>query len=231
MRNSHDLVGCIDTLFLIMPLSVLFLIFRPHSVSDCFQTGYVLNGQLKWDGAISSTCPNGPPKGAEWFHVKLTVSTASPSNEVKLYLKGALVRSWNPHFPVKSLGGVLVANGYKNVIQFREFKIDTPSYVSKRCVDTVQYPAYVKLDADHGTWPGDRFCQVAYLKDGGQTTDYQLSVDLFNVKGWQGVNSGHLGVLYNAVDQENYDFVYFRFEKYLFFSFSVLQTQALCSIE
>ena len=95
----------------------------------------------------------------------------------------------------------------------------------------VQSPDYVKLDADHGTWPQDRFCQAVYLQDGGQATDYQLSVDLFNVKGWQGVNSGHLGVLYNAVDQENYDFVYFRFEKYLFFSFSVLQTQALCSIE
>ena len=199
-----------------MPLSLLFLIFRPHSISGCFQTGYVLNGELKWDVAISSTCPNGPPKGAEWFHVKLTVSTASPSNEVKVYLKRALVRSWSSHFPVKNLGGVLVANGYKNVIHFRKFKIDTLSYVSKRCLDTVQYPDYVKLDADHGKWPQDRFCQAAYLKDCGQTTDYQLSVDLFNVIGWKGVNSGHLGVFFNAEDQENYDFVYFRFEKYLF---------------
>jgi len=54
------------------------------------------------------------------------------------------------------------------------------------------------------------------LKDGGQSTDYQLSVDLFNFIGWLGVNSGHLGVFFNIEDQDNYDFVYFRFKKYLF---------------
>ena len=60
------------------------------------------------------------------------------------------------------------------------------------------------------------FCQAAYLKDGGQTTDYELSVHLFNVTGLSGVNSGNLGVFFNAKDQDNYDFVYFRFEKYVF---------------
>ena len=200
----------------VMPLSMLFLIFRPHLAIGCFQTGYVFKGQPNFDGAISSTCPTGPPKGAEWFQVYLTVSTASSSDEVKVYMNGALVTSWNPHFPVKNLGGVLVANGYKNVVHFRKFKISTQFYVSKRCLKTVQYPDYVKLDADHGKWPNDGFCQAAYLRDGGQTTDYQLSVDLFNVKGWSGVNSGHLGVFFNVQDQDNYEFVYFRFEKYVF---------------
>ena len=99
----------------------------------------------------------------------------------------------------------------------------------KRCVKMIQYPDYVKLDADHGKWPQDRFCQAAYLKDGGQTTDYQLSVDLFNVIGWKGANSGHLGVFFNAADQENYDFVYFRFEKYIFWNelFNFANTTAL----
>ena len=160
-------VGCVDTLSLIMPFPLLFLIFRPHSTIGCFQTGYLLKGQVKGDGAISSTCPTGPPKGAEWFDVYLTVSTASSSGEVKVYMKGALVTSWNPPFPVKNLGGVLVANGYQNVVHFRKFEIVPQSYVSKRCLKTVQYPDYVKLDADHGTWPNDGFCQAAYLEDGG----------------------------------------------------------------
>ena len=34
--------------------------------------------------------------------------------------------------------------------------------------------------------------------------------------GWDGVNSGHPGVFFNAEDENNYDFVYFRFENYLF---------------
>ena len=193
------------------------MICRPHSAGGCFQTGYVSKGQLKWDGAISSSCPTGPPKGREWFHVKLVVSTATPSGEVQVYLNGTLVRSWNPHHPIKSSGGVLVANGCKNVVHFRKFQIvPQPSYVSDKCAKTVEYPDYFKLDADHGNWPQDGFCQMAYLKDSGQSTDYQLSVDLFNVMGWKGVNFGHLGVFFNAEDQDNYDFVYFRFEKYLF---------------
>ena len=100
------------------------------------------------------------------------------------------------------------------MVLFRKLKIVLQFYLSKRCVKTVQYPDYVKLDVDHGVWPQDGFCMAAYLKDSGQSTDYQLSVDLFNFIGWTGVNSGHLGVFFNAEDQDNYDFVYFRFEKY-----------------
>ena len=194
---------------------MLFLTFRPHSTGGCFQTGYLFNGVPTFDGAISSTCPTGPPRGAEWFHVRLAVSNASNSGEVKVYLKGTLVRSWIPHFPIKNRGGVLVANGYKNVVYFRNLTIVPHLYVSKNCVKTVQHPDYFELDADHGQWPKDGFCQAAYLKDVAKSTDYQLSVDLFNVRGWNGVNSGHLGVFFNAEGQDNYDFVYFRFERYL----------------
>ena len=39
---------------------------------------------------------------------------------------------------------------------------------------------------------------------------YTVSAELLNQAGWQGVNSGHLGLLFNAVDENNFDFVYFR---------------------
>ena len=68
------------------------------------------------------------------------------------------------------------------------------------------------MDADHGRWPQDAFCQVAFLND-DTSTSYVLSVDLYNFIGRDGVNFGHLGVFFNAEDQDNYDFVYFRFEK------------------
>ena len=101
----------------------LFLFLRLHSVHSCFQTGYVYKAEPKFDGAKSSTCPAGPPKGAEWFSVKVTVSTALPAGKVKVYLNDNLVTSWNPRYVVKSHGGVLVANGYKNVAYFRNFRI------------------------------------------------------------------------------------------------------------
>ena len=75
----------------------------------------------------------------------------------------------------------------------------------------VELPGYTKLDADHGKWPQDAFCQVAYMKD-GSASSYQLSVDIYNFIGRDGVNYGHPGVFFNAEDQDNYDFVYFRFE-------------------
>ena len=102
---------------------MLFVISRPHSPCGCFQTGYVYKGEPKFGGAISSSCPTGPPKGGEWFNVKLTVSTATPSGEVNVYLKGTLVRSWNPRYQIINRGGVLVANGYKNVVHFKNFHI------------------------------------------------------------------------------------------------------------
>ena len=105
------------------PFLSLFLFLRPHSVSGCFQTGYVYKGQPKFDGAKSSTCPIGPPRGAEWFKVKVTVSTATPAGEVRVYLNSNMVTSFNPRYPIKRRGGVLVANGYKNVIYFRNFQI------------------------------------------------------------------------------------------------------------
>lgn len=88
---------------------------------------------------------------------------------------------------------------------------------SKRCARTVEFPGYVKLDADHGSWPKDGFCQVSYLNGCG-TGNYQISVDMYNFIGRDGVNFGHLGVFFNAEDGDNYDFVYFRFGIAIFVS-------------
>ena len=155
-------------------------------------------------------CPKGPPKGGVWFPVSFNVH----GQDVQVYLSGDLVATVKSHFPPRAWGGVFAYNGYKNVILFRKFQIVPQRLVKKRCANVVQLPGYVKLDADHGRWPQDAFCQVAYLKDVGQSTNYQLSVDLFNFIGRDGPNLGHPGVLFNAEDQDNYDFVYFRFEKF-----------------
>ena len=164
----------------------------------------------------SKACPKGPPKGGVWFSVSIKVN----DKDVQVYLGGDLVTSIKSHFAPRARAGAFTFHTYQNVVLFKKLKIVPQFYVSKKCAKTVQYPEYVKLDADHGKWPQDGFCQAAYLKDGGQSTDYQLSVDLFNFIGWNGVNSGHLGVFFNVEDQDNYDFVYFRFE-IIYFEWSV----------
>ena len=211
-QNTHD--SLVGTLSIGIPsfMYCFFLFPRPHSSSGCFQTGYVYKGQPKFDGAKSASCPNGPPKGAEWFNIRVVVSNSTPAVEVKVYLKGTLVTSFNPRYPIRKRGGVLVANGYKNVVYYKNFKFFCGPiiHVSKRCKRVVDLPGYTELDAAHGIWPKDGFCQVAYLRD-SNTSSYQLSVDMYNFMGWRGANSGHLGVFLNAEDQDNYDFVYFRF--------------------
>ena len=184
---------------------------RPHSASSCYQTGYMAKGNPNL--VESKACPKGPPKGGVWFPVSVKVH----GQNVQVYLSGDLVATVKSHFAPRARGGVLTFNGYKNVILFRKFQIAPQMYSSKRCGKVVEIPdraKLLKLVADHGAWPQDSFCQVIYLKDAGKSRNYQLSVDLFNFIGQGKANYGHPGVFFNAEDEDNYDFVYFRFGKF-----------------
>ena len=158
----------------------------------------------------SKKCPNGPPKGGVWLPVVIKVL----GHDVQVYLGGDLVTTIKSHFAPRARGGVFTFHGYQNVVLFRKFQIVPQLFVSKKCAETVEFPEYIKLDAGHGSWRQDGFCHAGYsVRKSVESTDYQLSVDLYNFMGWSGVNSGHLGVFFNAEDQDNYDFVYFRCEK------------------
>ena len=39
---------------------------------------------------------------------------------------------------------------------------------------------------------------------------YSVSAELLNKMSFRGMNTGHPGLLYNALDENNFDFVYFR---------------------
>ena len=69
---------------------------------------------------------------------------------------------------------------------------------------------YFVLDANHGSWPVSGFCQAISTKI-IQTNSYQVAAQLLNYQGWNGANSGHLGLIYNVENSGNYDFVYFRY--------------------
>ena len=133
----------------------------------------------------------------------------------KIYFAGKFVREVKPHYPVKGQGGVLVANGYNNIAYFRNFEISKINdYSVTSCVVASSGPSgkkYFVLDANHGKWPSSGFCSALNKKDILNENQYSISAELFNKIGWNGVNSGHLGLLYNAKDERNYDFVYFRY--------------------
>ena len=80
--------------------------------------------------------------------------------------------------------------------------------VSRGCASLSKGPGYYILNANHGTWPKNGFCRYLAVH---KAMSYQLTVQLYNKIGWRGVHSGHLGIAYNAIDENNYDFVYFRY--------------------
>ena len=196
-----------------------FNIFRPHTSAQCFQTGYTLNGVPTFKGGISSACPGqSAPKGGQWFDVRVEVN----EKKAKIYLAGKLVREVTSHYPAKGQGGVLVANGYKNVAYFRNFDIThyEDEYLVTSCVvktSGISGNLFV-LDANHGKWPANGFCSALNDKVTLNSKQYAVSAELFNKIGWNGINSGHLGLIYNAIDEKNYDFVYFRY----FISYSII---------
>ena len=96
-----------------------FNLLRPHDQGACYQLGYVVNEA--WSGSVSNSCPNGSPSGGVWFSVRVEVSL---DKSVNIYLNNDLVTSPTAKFNTKGHGGVLVANGYKNIILFRGFDIN-----------------------------------------------------------------------------------------------------------
>ena len=186
----------------------LYFYFRPNSTGGCFQTGYVLKGSLKWDGGTSSNCPNGPPKVGVWFTVKVVVRRSSAT----IYLDGKPVRSLKAHFPAKGRGGVIVANGYQNIIQFRKYRLTAITalpFIDESCLAARNGGSYYVLNANHGKWPANGFCR-ALLPTLVMSYFYEVSAHLYNQMGLKGVNSGRIGLMYNVLDNNNFDFFYFR---------------------
>ncbi|XP_078379743.1 uncharacterized protein LOC144662732 [Oculina patagonica] len=95
-----------------------FVFFRPHYPATCYRRGYVLNGNHVF--VKDGSCPNGNPSGGVWFTVSVDVSS---DKSVSIVLENVLVTSLTAHFPTKGRGGVLVANGFANIIQFRKFSV------------------------------------------------------------------------------------------------------------
>ena len=70
---------------------------------------------------------------------------------------------------------------------------------------------FYKVNADHGSWPADSFCRVISKVEISDSESYTLTVEIMNVVGSHGLTDfGHPGVMYNVVDENNFDVVYFR---------------------
>ena len=90
----------------------------PSGPNNCYQVGYSSNGNNYYTNTAS--CPGGTPKSGKWFNVRVQIDL---NRNVNIYYKGALMKSYTVHFSTKVSGGVLVTNGFRNIIQFSNFSI------------------------------------------------------------------------------------------------------------
>lgn len=179
------------------------------SGNPCFQIGEIQQGRLNWYESQMGSCPHGPPRKARWIHVTLEVR----KYDVSVFLEGIHVTSFKGHFPPKAAGGVLLANHHGNVVQFKDFTItDLPSlpFETKSCATVQDNVKYYSVISQGDFW-AQGFCR-ALLKDVQmeESSSYQVSVDLFSELGWSGDRIAYVGIMFNARDINNADFIYFR---------------------
>ena len=55
------------------------------------------------------------------------------------------------------------------------------------------------------------FCLVLPEEEITAGNPYTMTVDLINVMGESGVDQGHPGVMYNVIDENNFDYMHLRF--------------------
>ena len=93
---------------------------RPHSTSGCHQIGHVENGAHGF--GHSGPCPG----GVQWSRNGILVNVKVQSNdEAQIFVENRLINTVKPHFPVNPIGGILAANGYKNIAIGTSFNIQS----------------------------------------------------------------------------------------------------------
>ena len=173
------------------------------------KTGVVKQGRLNWFGSHTGSCAFGPPRKERWIHTALEVR----DSDVTVFLNDVYVTSFKAQLLPKATGGVVLANNYGNVIRFKDFNItDLPSlpFEIKGCATLQDRKEYYTVMSQDEQW-SQGFCR-ALVKETLEKDDssYQISVDLFSEVDWSGDRLAYLGIIFNARDINNADFIYFR---------------------
>ena len=66
----------------------------------------------------------------------------------------------------------------------------------------------IYLDAKHKQLEEYEHCYAIHDEGKGEFKSYEISVDMMSLESVEGVNSGNVGLIFNFLDELNYDFVY-----------------------
>ncbi len=99
-----------------------FAYIRTHSNSG--ECGSMVNGGIVWQGGIGNT--GGYLHGGRWN--SLEVKVTEQNNFAEISLNGKKIANCGMRHPKSARGGLWIGNGYGNIFQFRNFKIElTPN--------------------------------------------------------------------------------------------------------
>ena len=164
---------------------------------------------MDWFGSQSGSCPYGAPYKERWIHTMLEVR----DSEVTVFLNDVYLTSYQGHIPQKASVGVVLANNEGNVARFKDLSVtDQPSlpFDMKSCASLQHHSEYYTLINQNDVWSRG-FCRVL-LKDTPVKNgpSYQISVDFYSEMDLSGDRISYVGILFNARDINNADFIYFR---------------------
>ena len=71
-----------------------------------------------------------------------------------------------------------------------------------------------EVDATHSSFPADGYCRILGEEEINAGDPYTVSIELMNVIAMGDANRGHPGIIYNVIDENNFDFFYMRLVPY-----------------
>lgn len=78
------------------------------------------------------------------------------------------------------------------------------------CVDVDEDEGIYTFNASLGLWPNDGFCRALIGPGSIEHGAYEVSADFYAPEDKFSSDEIHLGIFFNAKDEDNFDFISFR---------------------
>ena len=100
---------------------IIHVHFRFANVNQCFRTGYMRTGRMRFGGGKSGSCNGKSIPGATVFTLEVLVRDHLDTN---ISIDGRQVAIVQPHYPTRGTVGVSALNGFQNEVFFENLVLE-----------------------------------------------------------------------------------------------------------
>ena len=94
---------------------------RFANMNQCFRTGYMATGRMRFGGSKSGSCNGRPLPGVTLFTLEVLVRDHLGTN---ISIDGHQVATVRPHYPTKGTVGISALNGFENEVFFENIVLE-----------------------------------------------------------------------------------------------------------